>query len=607
MTLSFFYFLQLMMFGIGALGVPMPIAMPPLPDQPTLLHVVPADALAFLAWNGSAAPDPKSDNRAERLAAEPEVRAMVTQLRAAMIAMVAPEGELATSTMKVLTEALLRPGCVFVRNFGPQPILDAGVVVQFGDGKQAAIALLQGVAQRVKDLDDGAGARHADVVVDGVTFHSFGTLANEPFVGWAELDGWIALAFGAETPAGIVAGLRGQSRGIAGHADYQALEGDCTVARPCTKSFVDLGKLRTTFEHFGADGRQTAAIFQALGLTGARAIVAQAGLEGQGFVQRVTMHAPAKEGLLGALRPQPLLVDELLQVPLDAQLTLAARLDGRKVEPALLELMTAVTGEDVAADYERNFVDEFPQQLGGARWREDLLDQLGDQLTVWNSPGQGGAGFTGLCGIVPLRDANTFAAGFAKIMGVMQQQMPSKADVAARGERMNRRMQTLESFRIGDAIAHWVNDLDDHPFAPTWSVAHGHLIASLLPQPVRAFLGGQPANPEQSLARLPEIARRGTASLLWQWNSKDLVAVGYPMLIALLRTIDNEWQREGFDFDVADLPRPSVLLPHLGREVTTITAVDQGWRLQRTGTIPSFDPLTFLLGVGVVAMVGVVR
>ena len=608
MDFGFFYFVQMLMIGVaGLLGVPMPIAMPPLPDQPTLLHVVPADALAFVAWNGSAAPDPKSDNRTERLAAEPEVRAMVTQLRAATIAAAGPEGELAANAMTVLTDAMLRPGCVFVRNFGPQPILDAGVVVQFGDGRQAAIALLQSVTQRAKDQNDGSGALHADVVVDGVTFHSFGTPADKLFVGWAELDGWIALAFGAETPAGIVAGLRGKSRGIADHADYQALAGGCAVARPCTKSFVDLGKLRTTFEHFGADGRQTAAVFQALGLTGAKAIVAQAGLEAQGFVQRVTMHAPTKTGLLGALLPQPLLVDELLQVPLDAQLTLAVRLDGRKVEQALLELMTAVTGEPVAAEYERGFVDQFPQQLGGARWREDLLDQLGDQLTVWNSPGQGGAAFTGLCGIVPLRDSKTFAAGFAKVMEVMQQQIPSKAFVIARGDRMSRSMRTLESFRIGDAVAHWINELDDHPFAPTWSVAHGHLVASLLPQPVRAFLGGQPANPEQSLARLPEIARRGGASLLWQWHAKDLVAIGYPMLIALLRTIDNEWQREGFDFDVADLPRPSVLLPHLDREVTTITAVDQGWRLQRTGTIPSFDPLTFLLGAGLVAMVGMVN
>jgi hypothetical protein len=609
MNVSFFYFVQMMMLGLaGLLGVPMPMAVPPLPDQPTLLHVVPADALAFLAWNGTAEADPKSDNRAERLAAEPEVRAMVAQLRAGLVAMVAREGQtLAADTMTVLTDALQRPGCVFVRNLGPKPILDAGVVVQFGDGKAAAIALLQTVSQRAKDQNEGTGAVHADIVVDGVTFHSFGTPADKLFVGWAEVDGWVALAFGKETPAGIVAGLRGKSRGIADHADYQTLAGGCAVARPCTKSFVDLGKLRATFEHFGAEGRQTAAVFAALGLTGAKAIVAQAGLEGQGFVQRATMHAPAKDGLLGALLPQPLLVDELLQVPIDAQLTLAARLDGRKVEQALLQLMAAVTGEDVAAEYERSFVDEFPQQLGGARWREDLLDQIGDQLTVWNSPGQGGVGFTGLTGIVPLRDAKVFAAGFAKVMGVIQQQMPSKADLVARGDRLRRGMETLESFQIGEAVAHWVNDLDDHPFAPTWSVAHGHLIGSLLPQPVRAFLGGQPANPEQSLAKLPEIARRGAASLLWQWNAKDVVAVGYPMLIAALRTFDLEWQREGFDFDVADLPRPSVLLPHLGRELTTVTAVENGWQLQRTGTIPSFDPLTFALGVGLAAMVTEIR
>lgn len=605
MNYGLFFFVEMILFGLaGLFGVPMPMAVPPLPDQPTLLHVVPADALAFFAWNGTGTADPKSDNRAERLAAEPEVRAMVAQLRTALIGTVAREGEqLAVDTMTVLTDALQRPGCVFVRRFGPKPILDAGLVVQFGDGKQAAIALLQAASQRMKEQSRGTDPLHADMEVDGVTFHSFGTPADRLFIGWAELDGWVALALGAETPAGIVAGLRGKSRGIADQVDYQKLEGGCAVARPCTKSFVDLGKLRTTFENFGADGQQTAAIFAALGLTGAKAIVAQSGLEGQGFVQRVTMHAPAKDGLLGALVPQPLLVDELLQVPIDAQLTLAARLDGRKVEQALLQLMTAVNGGDVAADYERSFVGEFPQQLGGARWREDLLDQIGDQLTVWNSPGQGGAGFTGLTGLVPLRDANAFAAGFAKVMGVLQQQMPSKADVRARGERLRRGMTTLESFAVGDAIAHWVNELRDHIFAPAWSVAHGHLIGSLLPQPVRAFLADQPANPEQSLAKLPEIAKRGAASLLWQWNAKDLVADGYPMLIAALRAIDNEWQREGLDFDVADLPRPSVLLPHLGREVTTITAVDQGWRLQRTGTIPSFDPLTFALGVGLAVMV----
>ena len=72
-----------------------------------------------------------------------------------------------------------------------------------------------------------------------------------------------------------------------------------------------------------------------------------------------------------------------------------------------------------------------------------------------------------------------------------------------------------------------------------------------------------------------------------------------------------EWQREGFDFDfdvaAADLPRPSVLLPHLGREVTTVTAVENGWRMQRTGTIPSFDPLAFALGVGLAAMATEIR
>lgn len=604
MNVSFFFFIELMMLGLaGLLGVPMPMAAPPLPDNPTLLHVVPADAMAFIAWNGSAEADPKSDNRAERLAAEPEVRAMVTQLRAALVAVAMREGQTPAADMvTVLTDALTHPGCVFVRRFGPQPILDAGLVVHFGEQKQAATALLQALAARLGEQNRGTDPLHADVVVDGVTFHSFGTPADKLFVGWAEVDGWVALALGKETPAGIVAGLRGKSTGIADNPDYKALATGCAVARPSTKSFVDLRLVGETLGRFALDSRHVTAVFDMLGLGGAKAIAATTGLEGQGFVQRVQLHAPAKNGLLGALQPQPLLVDELMQVPIDAQLTLAARIDGKKLEQALVQLFGAFQGPDFAASYEREFVDEFPRHMGGARWREDLLDHVGDQLTIWNSPGEGGAGFTALTGLLPLRDASAFAAGFAKVMGEMQQHMTSKADLLARGERLRRGMETLESFVVGDATAYWVDDLDDHPFAPTWSVAHGHLIASLLPQPVRAFLGGQPANPERSLAKLPEIARRGSASLLWQWNAKDVVAIGYPMLIALMRTTSHEWQREGLDFDVADLPRPSVLLPHLGREVTTLTATTDGWLMQRSGTIPAFDPLTFALGLGLAAM-----
>jgi len=604
MNVSFFFFIELMMIGLaGLLGVPMPMAAPPLPDNPTLLHVVPADAMAFVAWNGSAAADPKSDNRAERLAAEPEVRTMVTQLRAALVAMAMRDGQTpAADLATVLTDALTHPGCVFVRRFGPQPILDAGLVVHFGEQKQAATALLQALAARLGEQNRGTDPLHADVVVDGVTLHSFGTPADKLFVGWAEVDGWVALALGKETPAGIVAGLRGKSTGIADNPDYKTLATGCAVARPSTKSFADPRRVGETLGRFALDSRHVTAVFDALGLGGAKAIAATTGLEGPGFVQRVQLHAPAKNGLLGALLPQPLLVDELIQVPIDAQLTLAARIDGKQLEQALVQLFGAFQGPDFAASYERVFVDAFPRHMGGARWREDLLDHVGDQLTIWNSPGEGGAGFTALTGLLPLRDASAFAAGFAKVMGEMQQHMTSKVDMQARGERLRRGLEALESFVVGDATAYWVDDLDDHPFAPTWSVAHGHLIASLLPQPVRAFLGGQPANPERSLAKLPEIARRGSASLLWQWNAKDVVAIGYPMLIALLRTTSHEWQREGLDFDVADLPRPAALLPHLGREVTTLTATADGWLMQRTGTIPSFDPLTFALGLGMAAM-----
>ena len=601
---SFFDLLFGIMFGVfGLVGLPMPVSVPPLPDQPALLHVVPADALGFVCWNGSAAADPKSTNLTERLAAEPEVRAMVAQLRSAFVTMVQGEGqELPATMVKVAMHALERPGCVFVRRFGPKPQIEAGVVVHFGEQKQGAVELLTALVARASEHLGNAGAPHPDQEIDGVTFHSFGTPADRAFVGWAEVDGWITLAIGNEMPGKIVAGLRGKDQGIEANADYTTLAKQCAVARPSTKSFIDLARLRTTFVDLGLAAESLDPIIAALGLTGAKGLVAQTGLEGTGFVQRLRLHAPAKNGLLGALTGQPLSQDELLHVPLDAQLALAVRLDGKKIEQALLALAQAITGQDVAADYERDFVGEFPQQLGGAQWREDLLDHVGEQLTVWNAPSQGGMVFTGLTGLLQLRDGARFAAGFTKVMDVVRTHMPDKATLRASGKRLQRGMETMESFVHAGTTVHWLNDIDDHVFAPAWAVIGDHLVASLLPQPLRAFLDAQPANPDRSLAKLPEIARRGAATAMFYWNAKDVIATGYPVLLAALRMNDLEWQRDGFDFDAADLPQPAALLPHLGRELLLWTPVDGGWQLQRSGTIPAFDPLTLGVVGGLVAL-----
>lgn len=602
-------FLALFIAIGGLIGLPMPIAVPPLPDEPALTRVVPKDALAFLAWNGTAAADPKSSNQTERLAAEPEVRAMVLQLRTALTAVALHDGnDLASGLFETVSASLERPGCVFVRRFGPRPILEAGIVVRLGDAAPAATRLLQKLADALRQKTSRSNVPlHTDITVDGVVFHAMGSDQEHAFLGWAELDGWVALAIGNEMPAQIVAGLRGKDVGIEANEDYAKLAPACAVARPSTKAFVDLPKLVATLQAAAAEGVNFEPVLHALGLRGATAVVSQTGLEGQGFVQRLRLAAPAKDGLLGAFVGAPLDQGELTHIPLDAQFALAMRFDARKVEAALLALAGAATGQDVAAEYERDFVGEFPQHVDGLRWREDLLDHVGDQLTAWSSPGQGGLLGSTLTLALPLRDSGAFAESLATVMRIAGKELPSKEARRQRGTQPRRNAEYLESFVHKGATVHWIDILDDDVFvAPSWTVVGDHAFASLLPQAIRATLDALPPNPDQSLAKLPTVNKRGGATAMFCWNAKDIVALGYPLLMPTLKAISYEWQREGFDFDVADLPQASALMPHLGRELVLWEPVPGGGSLVRQGTLPMFDPLAVGLLGGLTALLDAV-
>src|SRR5262245_33173563 len=75
----------------GLIGTPLPVPLPPLPEDPALVRAAPADCNLFVEWFGSGAPVAGTGNRSERLAAEPEVRQLVERLLAAARGVLAAE------------------------------------------------------------------------------------------------------------------------------------------------------------------------------------------------------------------------------------------------------------------------------------------------------------------------------------------------------------------------------------------------------------------------------------------------------------------------------------------------------------------------------------
>jgi hypothetical protein len=69
------------------------------------------------------------------------------------------------------------------------------------------------------------------------------------------------------------------------------------------------------------------------------------------------------------------------------------------------------------------------------------------------------------------------------------------------------------------------------------------------------------------------------------------------VLLVMFQTASHEWQDDGFDFDLAHVPRLSSLAPHLGGELTVLEATDGGCLITRRGSLPAFDLVMVTFGV----------
>lgn len=599
---SFDSLLQLLSFAMfslaAAVGVPLPCSLPPRPEQPALLRVAPKDSIAFLSWSGARPADAEAHNRSERLAAEPQLQALVAQLRQALLGMVGGDGEaaLVRRALEVGSGALQRPGCAFVQRmqYRPRRELRGGIVLKLDEQLQGARAVMGALDLLLSQQLQVERAEPLEV--DGVVFRRLPLPKPELFVGYGELDGWFALVVGEEVARQVVAGLRNRDPGLAAHPDYAQLAPGAAVAQPCTRAFLDVQALQRLLGE--SHGEHWLRLLQALGLQGATAAVATAGLEGDGFCARLRLAVPERKGLLAALGDRPLRPEELLQIPADAELAAAVRGDLALAFRSGIGALGSLGG-GAPEQFEGRFA-ELVLQLTGVRWQQDLLAPLGDQLTLWSAPSQGSFAGSGLCASVLLRDGAAFGTTLQQAMAALGERLPGKQQARAAGKRLRRGQGGIDAFEHGDRRCWWIDPLDaELPVAPAWTATQQHLLASLLPQPLKASLDAEAAGDDgQRLLRGKALQGLGDAEAMLCIDLQRLLANGYPALLVLLQAVSNEWQREGFAFDLADLPPPAALLPHLGPELLTLRRVDGGLQLQRTGTLPVVEPLALILAIG---------
>ncbi|MFT4842847.1 MAG: hypothetical protein ACJAYX_004123 [Planctomycetota bacterium] len=586
---NFFRHLSLVFASyLGLLGIPMPLPVPPMPEDPVLMQVAPADAALFVEWfgRGEASADPS--NRTERLAAEPEVHRAIAKLvsscRSAIEHQAARNQNIA-SALVIFDKLLIlaeRPGCIFVTDVKP---LGGGLVVQVGaDAKEFSAAINKALAELLPEESP-----RASKVIAGVTFDTMALGGRMQFVAWAAIDDYFVVTIGEAASKQVVAGIRDQHAGLNGNAAVQNLLAGSKVDRPMLRTFAAIDKIV-------AQVPWAETFWGPLGISQATAALAESGLEGDGFVSRTQLVIAKPAGVLGNLRGRPLSQDDLALIPGDATTAIALRLTEGTLEQSALQIAASFTGRDPTQHWQR-FIAQGQSQID-VDVSADLVAHLDDCVVAWNSPQQGGLGFTAATVSVPLRDAKAFGENLATMWNTLTERAPNKEKALAKGDRIRRYGGYLDSFVHDGVKAWWMDHISsDMPFGISWASTDKHGLVAMQPQPLRSAIDASKLpNFDSALVRKRVVARRGEATAMLYFDAAGLLQQGYGALLVGLQMVSYEWHSEGFAFDLCDVPRLESLVPHLGAELTVLEATPDGFRVTRRGSLPVFDALLISCG-----------
>ncbi len=341
-------------------------------------------------------------------------------------------------------------------------------------------------------------------------------------------------------------------------------------------------------------GPEDSKFLDPLGLTKVTSIATVGGLEATGCVSKTWVQTePGSSGLFSVFGRKPLKPSDLTAIPKDASFAIAGRLDpARFYETATQDWKQRFPNFAQSADADIKRTEQFL----GFRLKEDLLDTLGDSWCLYNSPGEGGLLFTGLTLIVPVKDPNRLRKTNDRIVELSAESGltagPSVKKSTFRGQRV---------FFLNSSGSEFF----PLPFALAWCVSDTHLIVSLSPQNVRAFLSRDPA--AGSLADVPAVAEKlktGSPVLLTYQDTAATLKIVYPILQISAGAAASMLQQEGVDVDASLLPSLASILRHVEPGVGTLSVEGDGLIYVNRQSLPvggAFPALAVLAGLSLVS------
>lgn len=564
-----------------------PISIPPLPEDPALARIAPAECLWYMSASGMATPDPNSPNQTEQLFAEPEIQQLVAGIEEQIIRVARREASgreervLATELPGLIKIALTHPLAFYVGDVQPvagggPPRIQAGLAVKLGEEADGVAASIQ----RLLALAHGGPATARPGPAAAGEWNSLPLPPDAPPVQWGIKDGYLVLGVGSGEAGRIADRLAAQS---GPPAWLTAAKRALPVERRSTTGYLNVvGILERVQPLLGPD---QARMPEYLGLDQVQALYTTCGMDDVACVTKglIALDGPPR-GIFAILPQDPLSPDDLATVPHDATAAVALRLDVQETLDRIIDLV---------ATFEPSARQDFEEGLWQAETelgidiRNDVLGSLDDTFVVYMPGGELLTAWTGSSAVVKIKDRRRLERAIDKLTVVAR--METERQSPSRGPR-------FRESEFGDYTLHYVQFVGEPmPFTPAWCVTEGHLVAGLTPQAVKAAVA-RTSERGESLADVEAVAdalggAAGPASLTYV-DAQKVVRGLYPMMMMGLQAVSGELAREGFELDLALLPSVEAIAPHLVPSVSTWRLAPDGFRFEAHQSLPGGDVLS---------------
>ena len=554
------------------IGLPgLPLGVPPQPEDPVMSKVAPEECLFYMSSAGMATADPRSANQTEQLLAEPEVQKMAAEIERAIKTGLAKKMSRPGAMPGVTSDDAALLGKLFIT--GAKAVYLADLKIQSGGPPQVNAGLVVNLgesADKVKSLLDKflASAPAHKTESDGATWYEIQPDPTAPIFKLGVKEKYFVLGIGDGEVEAMLKRAHGNPP-----AWLEKVRKDLPIERRSTVEYLNLGKIRGNFLPLA--GPQAALAAETLGLNNVTAFCATTGLGHSGFVSRTLVAIDGRpQGLLGFADAKPLAEADLAALPADATFAAAVRIDPLAVFQQFIGMADKF---DPRAKAQILASLMQMQKAIGIKMPEDLLGPLGDTVSIYDSPSEGGL-LAGLTAVVNVKDPAKAKTAYGKLMQTMQQELNRPSATNPQFETRPVR-PAIEKLEFAGKEIYFFNAPGPNFFiAPAWCLTDDELIIALFPQSIKARLSRDANFP--SLAQSPALkqvfAEDGGALAVGYCDTSRLFDHLYPMLLGMVQVMTGQMQREGIDLNVAMLPSAQAIRRHLTPGISTVRRTKEG-------------------------------